>query len=111
MKNFSISDSWYHLTQDRCLWKQLIAEGLKNLLDPSKFQCKPFFCETCQRSFRRVKDKKKTQVYNNLSSTQPKLKVRDSSIPEHHPEDGLLPSQVCVYIQIKAEMDIISVSG
>jgi len=42
LKNFSISDSWYHLAQDRCLWKQLIAEGLKNLLDPSKFQCKPF---------------------------------------------------------------------
>jgi len=32
LKNFSISDSCYHLAQDRCLWKQLIIEGLKNLL-------------------------------------------------------------------------------
>jgi len=40
---FSINDSRYHLAQDRCLWKQLITEGLKNnLLVPSKFQCKPF---------------------------------------------------------------------
>ena len=32
LKSFSISKSWYHQGQDRCLWKQLVNEGLMNLL-------------------------------------------------------------------------------
>ena len=56
LKSFSISDSWYHQAQDRCLWKQLVNEGLTYLLTRSQSQPKPFHCRTCQRSFRRAQD-------------------------------------------------------
>ena len=62
LKNFSISDSWHHLAQGRCLWKQLIAEGLKNLLDPSKFQYKLFFVRPVKGCFEENEIKKDASV-------------------------------------------------
>ena len=68
LKSFSISGLWYHKAQDRFLWKTLVSEGLKSLLNQSECQCNPIYCETLKDHVRVHRIKEDTSAYSLILS-------------------------------------------